>query len=243
MQDRLIFQPEDLERNYEYQFDFPYQEYFIPMPDGVELNALYFKTEEPAQGLILYFHGNADNLKRWGNYAGDLLPYGYDVLMIDYRGYGKSTGIPKESDLYADAKAVWTWAKEKIPHSRLVLYGRSLGSAVASKLATTVNPDLLILETPFDELKSLIFPPVKPLFYFFPKRNIFSNKDNLVHVRCEVLILHGTEDWVVPLSSALGLKPFLKRSDEFIIIKDGGHANLNQYPAFHEALKKFLRRN
>lgn len=243
MQDKFIFQPETLAKDYPFNFSTPYTEYFIPMSDGVELNALYFETEEPALGLILYFHGNADNLQRWGNYANDLLPYGYDVLMIDYRSYGKSAGTPKESVLYSDAESVLAWAKERISYQRLVIYGRSLGSAVASKLAATTNPDLLILETPFDELQSLVFPPVKPLTFFLPKRNKFSNKENLAMVRCPVLILHGTEDWVVPLSSALGLRPLLKPGDEFIIIEDGAHADLNQYPAFHEALKKFLSRN
>jgi len=136
-----------------FQFDQPFEEYFIKTPDGETLNALLFKSPNTPKGFILYFHGNAGNLQRWGNYAIDFTELDYDILMVEYRGYGKSTGTPSEVDFYADAQVVLDWAKANIPFSRLIIYGRSLGSGVATQLAIKNSPDLLILETPFNELK------------------------------------------------------------------------------------------
>lgn len=239
-QDKLIFQPDQLEKNYVFEFDQPFEEFFIPMHDGVEVNVLLFRTQQPRKGLIIYFHGNADNLQRWGESAADLLPFGYDVLMMDYRGYGKSMGKPSEQILYRDAQTLLNWAKENLHYDRLVIYGRSLGSTVASNLAGSTNSYGLILETPFDEIRSLVYPPFKPLLIFFPDRHRFSNKEHLTRVTCRVLVLQGTHDWVVPLSSAIQLKPFLKEDDEFVIIDGGDHKNLREYPEYLSALKKML---
>lgn len=211
------------------------------MHDGVTVNVLLFKTPEPKKGLILYFHGNADNLQRWGQNSADLTPFGYDVLMMEYRGYGKSEGKPGEQEFYKDAQSILEWSKNNLEYNRLIIYGRSLGSAVASNLAITANPEWLILETPFDKIRSLVYPPFKPLLIFFPDRNQFSNTDHLARVSCNVLILQGTDDWVVPIASASRLKPLLKDEDNFVIIEGGGHKNLREYVAYLQALEKVLR--
>src|SRR6185295_5988752 len=93
------------------------------------------------------------NLQRWGNYAEDMTQLGYEVVMMDYRGYGKSTGSPTEQFLYEDAALLYQWAVAKTGPVRIIIYGRSLGTPIASNLAASVQPEILILETPFDELK------------------------------------------------------------------------------------------
>ncbi len=240
LQDKIIFQPDRLPLDYSFTFHQPYREYFIPTHDGENLNALLFNATQPSKGLILYFHGNADNLQRWGEYAVDFTNLGYDVLMPEYRGFGKSTGTPSEENLYADASLLLRWAQTNVPHSRLIIYGRSLGSAVASHLATEVTPALLILETPFDEIKGVVYPPFRPFLYFLPTRHTFSNKQNLLRVKSRKAIIHGTDDWVVPLSSALKLKPQLGPKDQFVIIEEGGHKNLCDYDLYHATLKEVL---
>ncbi len=239
-QEKIIFQRKSLPEKFAFKFEQEFEEHFIETVDGASLNALLFKASASSKGLILYFHGNADNLERWGQYAVDFTQLGYDVLMMDYRGYGKSTGTPSESNLYKDAQVVLAWAKEKIPFTRLVIYGRSLGSAVASNLSTVANPNLLILETPFDELRGTIYGPLEPLLFFIPFRHEFSNKSFLPEVHCRKVIIHGTEDWVVPLSSALKLKPLLKEGDQFVIIEGGGHRNLRDFESFQKTLADAL---
>jgi fermentation-respiration switch protein FrsA (DUF1100 family) len=239
-QDKIIFQRDALARDYRFNFEEHHAEYSIRTPDGETLDALFFKTPQTSKGLILYFHGNADNLQRWGEYAVDFTSLGYDVIMFDYRGYGKSSGTPTEANLYQDAHLVLKWSQDHFHYQRLILYGRSLGSAVASHLAKEVKPDLLVLETPFDELAGTMSVAVKPLLYFFPLRHRFPNSEFLPGVSCRKVIIHGTNDWVVPLSSAEKLKPFLGEGDKFVIIDGGGHRNLRDFPAYHEKLKEIL---
>lgn len=238
--EKFIFQPKMLAAEHLFQFDQPFEEYFIKTPDGETLNALLFKSPNTPKGFILYFHGNAGNLQRWGNYAIDFTELDYDILMVEYRGYGKSTGTPSEVDFYADAQVVLDWAKANIPFSRLIIYGRSLGSGVATQLAIKNSPDLLILETPFNELKGAINTPLQPLLSLFPARYHFPNDKNIPLLKCKKVIFHGTLDWVVPLSSALKLKPLLSQEDRFFIIEGGGHRNLNKFKEFREGLAEVL---
>ena len=111
---------------------------------------------------------------------------------------------------------------------------------ITMKWATVYNPDLLILETPFDELSGAVYPIIRPVLQFLPERYYFSNKASLTNVTCRTVILHGTNDWIVPLSSALRLKPVLKADDKFVIIKGGGHRNLRDFKEFHTALGEAL---
>lgn len=245
LQDLLIFQTIKLDPGYSFVFDHPFEEHFITVPgssasEAERLNALWFKTELPARGLLLYFHGNRGNLQRWGAFASDFTRHGYDVLMIDYRGYGKSSGNPSEEVLYADAERVLAWAKSRSAFSKLVIYGRSLGSAVASNLAAKVQPNLLILETPFDQLLGVVAPFWQPVARMFPLRSVFPNNTHLANVKSKRVIFHGTKDRIVPLRSALKLKPLLGPNDEFIIIPDGGHRNLRSFEAYRSKIAALL---
>ena len=231
-QDELVFQGVPLRPDYQFQFNQPFEEYFIPVTDRDSIHAILFRTDSTAKGLIVYFHGNADNLQRWGEYAIDFTSIGYDVLMTDYRGYGKSSGVPGEEEFYQDSETVLRWAQENIPHFKLVIYGRSLGTAVACHLATKSRPALVILETPFDELRSAL--------YGFPSRYRFYNRDLLPNIATQVVILHGTRDLVVPLNSARKLKPLLKPGDLFVIVEGAGHGKLREFDLYHSTLASVL---
>lgn len=237
-QDRLIFQSKKLNKDFSFSFEIPYEEYFIEAGDNILLNALWFKPTTKAKGIVIYFHGNADNLQRWGNYAVDFTKSGYEVVMVDYRGYGKSNGTPSEEVLYSDAKIIWNWVKTRTTQKRFILYGRSLGSPIATRLAAGVSPDLLILETPFDELRNAMLSKI--FFSLVPPRHRFPTKIFLAKATCRKVIFHGTDDWVVPLSSAENLKPLLSTNDEFIVIKDGGHRNLRAFSTYQDQLERVL---
>ena len=233
---KFIFQAKELDESYEFQFEEPFLEFFLDTPGGEKLNALLFKTANNPKGLILYFHGNADNLQRWGTYAIDFTALGYDVLMVDYQGYGKSTGTPSEQALYSDADFIWDWSQKNFNYDKYVLYGRSLGSAVASYLAKGKDPSLLILETPFN----IITQDIPKVLLPFSLENMFSNETHLSSVTSDIVIIHGDKDRLTKLSSAKKLEPLLKPSDEFVVIRGGRHKNLRKFSEFHETLARIL---
>ncbi len=239
-QDRFIFQASTLPNDHVFHFDRPFEEHFIESENGIKINALWFKTTNEPKGLILYFHGNAGNLQGWGAAAGYFTDLEHEVLMVDYRGYGKSEGKPGEKVLYHDARVVWSWLQTQPHPEQVILYGRSLGSAVASYLATEVQPELLILETPIDELKGAVPRLVRPVLKIFPLNHEFPTYKHLQKVTSRKILFHGTEDLIVPISSAEKLKSVLKDGDEFIIIEGAGHYDIGEYDAYRDRIRALL---
>ena len=236
-QDRVIFQADKLAADYQFEFEQEFTEVTITPRIGYHINSLIFSINNAKlKGTVIYFHGNADNMQRWGAYAEDFTSLGYAVLMIDYSGYGKTQGEPSEEKLFQDAEDTWTWAQHHLPSKEFVIYGRSLGTAVASQLAVKHQPKQLILETPFYEL---IQTHLKFLFPFGIKYQ-FANYKYLPEVKCPILIIHGTKDRIVSYKSAIKLKPLLKPDDAFITIEEGGHKDLRNFEAYHEVLAKVL---
>ena len=103
MQEKLMFFPTVLSQNYKYQFNHSFEELFLRTDETTIINAIHFKVEKP-KGVILYFHGNAGDLSRWGTITEYFVEKNYDVLVMDYRTYGKSTGVLSEKVLYSDAQ-------------------------------------------------------------------------------------------------------------------------------------------
>ena len=129
-QENMIFYPEALPPDFQYSFPARFDEVTISV-DGAVINALHFKTDTP-KGAIVYFHGNAGNLSGWGEVALDFTRLGYDVLIPDYRGYGKSTGkIYSEKMLHRDAAVAYDYLKGRYQEDQIVIYGRSIGTGIA----------------------------------------------------------------------------------------------------------------
>ncbi len=236
-QDAIIFQGKKLEENYIFDFDQPFVEIEIKSSNGSSINALIFNPVEPEpKGTILYFHGNADNMQRWGRYAVDFTQLGYQVVMIDYSGFGKSRGSPSEDVLYQNAEDVWTWAQHHLKEKNFIIYGRSLGTAVAAHLASQHKASQLILETPFYELAQDRYKP----FFLFGLKHEFPNYKYLPQIDYPITIIQGTNDWVVSLASAQKLIPLLKPTDNFFVIEGGRHKNLREFDEYHKILEKIL---
>lgn len=242
-QTQVNYLPNELRHDYRFAFNQPYEEEFIVASDGASLNVLFFpqtKELEKPRGLILYFHGNADNLQRWGQYAIDMTKHGYDVAMLEYRSFGKSTGALSEEALYDDAFVFYQWAIKKYPHRKIIIYGRSLGSAIAANLCTKITPDLLILETLFNNFRGAISKALRPFVFPFPFRTKFPNDEFIPLISCPIVIFQGNRDRITPIASSRKLIPFLKDQDRFILIPKGGHKNLRKFEIFQKKLKEVL---
>lgn len=148
LQEKFIFKPEKLKQDFKFKYDIPFSEYFFDVEPGVRINGLHFYREKPA-GLILYFHGNTRSIKGWAKYARDFYRYNYDVVLVDYRGFGKSTGKRSEKEMLNDMQFVYDRLLEKYPEHHIIVYGRSIGSGFATKLASDNKPRYLILDAPY----------------------------------------------------------------------------------------------
>lgn len=241
-QERFIFLPTQLPQEYAYSFTTPFEELFLEMRDGAKLNALHFKAENP-KGIILYFHGNAGDLSRWGEITQVFTKYNYDVLVMDYRTYGKSSGKLSEENLYNDAQLFYDYVKGSFRESEIILYGRSLGGAFATRLAAENKPNLLILESPFYNLKSVAKSrfPIVPVDLLI--RYHFENNKYIQKVDTKTVIFHGTNDNVVPYKSGKKLYATAnpKNGKHFVSIPEGGHNDLSRFDVYWKSLESFLK--
>ncbi len=240
LQEKLIFLPSKLDIDYQYTFEQPFEELFLTAEDGSKLNALHFKTDAP-QGIIVYFHGNAGDLSRWGNITQYFATKNWDVLVMDYRSYGKSSGELSEKAFYADAQLFYDYAKATFDEKKIIIYGRSLGCAMATKVAAENHPLKLILETPFYNLADI----AKKRFPFLPVESLleyrFENNKNIKEVGCPITIFQGTEDDVVPYDSAKKLYVQIEKDKkEFITIPNGNHNNLVEFKEYHQKIDSLL---
>jgi pimeloyl-ACP methyl ester carboxylesterase len=239
-QEKLIFQTEKLSAKYKFSFKNSFEEITYKTEDGHSLNALLFKVKD-SKGIIYYHHGNAGTLETWGQKASDFLEKGYDFLVYDYRGYGKSTGkIKSEKMLYADATLIYKELLYDYKERDIIVYGTSLGTGIASFVAQENHPSKLILETPYFN-----FYKVAKFHYPYLPNTILLNyqfKTNkyLPKVKGDVHLVHGTEDETVPYRSSLLLEE-LSDNITLLTIKEGSHNNLNTFKEYHVWLEGILK--
>jgi len=237
IQEKIIFFPTKLPKDYKYPFDIPFEEVTLDS-DGEDINSILF-TKPDSKGVVLYLHGNAGNLSSWAYVYEDFQYAPYDVWIIDYRGYGKSTGsIQSEADLHADAEALYQAALERYEGKEFIIYGRSIGSGVAAKLAKTHPPKILLLETPYYNFPDL----VKSIYPFLPKfllRYQLSTDQYIANTEYPVYLFHGTKDELIPYTSSLRLA---EPSDKITLhtLEDAGHNNISDFPIFRERLLSIL---
>lgn len=239
-QERLIFFPDTVDPAYRYRLATPFEEVYVDVDDGVRLHGLLLKAVRP-RGVIVYFHGNGGNVRDWGQVGEDLTRYDHDVLVVDYRGYGKSGGkIQSQEQLLADAEAVYAYARARYEETDIVLYGRSLGSGPAIRLAAGHPVKKLILETPFLSLRSIAresYPWVPAFLLKYP----FPNEAWAPQVKCPVLIVHGTLDEVVPFASGEALRARFQAPVTFVPVEGAHHNNLLAYARYRDAISAFLK--
>lgn len=240
LQDYFIFRPRRLKPSYRYAFAAEPEEMDFDAPHGGRLNALWFRVGQNRRGVVLYFHGNTGNLARWGHFHYYFTQLGFDFFVYDYRGYGKSRGKRTEHLMYEDAKLAYQQVRQRYPGEEIVVMGRSLGSTFATRVAAEAKVKALILETPFASMKELFYNyyPFLPRVFMFKYR--FFNEKHLARVQCPVYIFQGTDDWVVPYSSAAKLEKSLKPQDEFITVPGGGHNNLLFYDIYNLKMQEIL---
>ena len=239
----ILLHPQKLAKDYIYEFKGA-EEFYIEANPTVNLNALIFRTKDTvSKGVVMYLHGNSDNLVRWGKHAEEFNKRGYDVIMYDYRGFGKSDGRLDEKNLLEDAQLVLVDIGRRYPLRNIIIYGRSLGSGVATKLASENLVKMLILETPYYSITDLAWSQL-PLF---PYKRVsefdIPTYEWIPKVKCPIHIFHGTDDRIVPYSQSIKLVEVLKKKPNDILttLEGGHHRDLDHFKEYQNVMDKLLK--
>jgi len=239
-QETLIFPAIPLPADHRYAFDVPHEEFRIPV-DGATLDAVLFRQPDP-RGLVFFLHGNRGNLGTWTSGLDLYRRTGYDLFIVDYRGYGRSSGrIESEAQLHADVRAAFDAVAPRYTGKPVVIYGRSLGTGLAVRLARDVTPRLLVLVSPYTSLveAGLRRYPFVPAFLMkYPIRT-----DAMIgEVKSPVLLLHGTDDRLIPPADSVALRRLVRSPVELVLVDGAGHADIQGDPRTLDVLADRLAR-
>ena len=192
--------------------------------DGETLHGWFVPAAMDTERTVLIFHGNAGNISHRLDTLQVWHRLGFNSLIIDYRGYGNSSGEPSEEGLYTDARTAWHYLVNErgIPSKHITVFGRSLGGSVAAKLATEVEPAALIVESAFTSVPDA----AADIYWWLPVRWLsrfeFATKDYVQQVRCPVLVVHSRDDEIIPFSHGRAIFDAAPEPKQFLELR-GGH--------------------
>ena len=240
-QDKILFHPESLAADHPFNFQTSFKEINLSVNAEKNLSIVQFTVPDPVcKGVVLYFHGNRKNIERYASYAKNFTKNNYEVWMIDYPGFGKSTGKRSEQIMYKDASTLYQMARSRFSKDSIIIYGKSLGTGVAAQLASVKDCKRLILETPYYSIDALmghyafIYPVSRMTKYYLPVYRYFEK------IEAPITLFHGTNDEVIPYNHSIKLSKE-KPGVQLITIEKGKHNNLNNSPFFHQQLDSLLQ--
>jgi len=240
-QEKLIFFPQKLDKDYQFSFPPPFEEVYFSAKDEKKLHGLLFKSDS-TKGLIFYLHGNAGSAEAWGIVGETYTRLNYDLFLLDYRGYGKSEGtIESEEQLFQDVQSAYDEMKKNYSEDKIIVLGYSIGTGPASKLASTNHAKMLILQAPYYSLTDVMqhaFPIVPP---FLLKYKLDSYK-YIPACKMPIVLFHGNLDEVIPYSQSIKLKPLLKGSDSLFILNGIGHNGMTFDGEYVAILERVLNK-
>lgn len=241
LQENILLHPKSLSQDYKFHFEQPFEEITIPFSKTDTVSMVrFYPSDSVRRGVVLYFHGNKQNVEHYAAFAPMFTSKGYEVWMPDYPGFGKSTGVLTEKKLYSIAFEIQKMAALSYGQDSIIVYGKSLGTAIAAYTGSIRPFKMLILETPYYSIPSLF----GSYAFMYPAAVMSKFKlptyEFLPDVKSPVIIFHGTGDWVVPYRSGVKLKKHLKSSDKFIKIPEGSHNNLSQSPIYQRSMDSLL---
>lgn len=233
-QDEAIFQGSTLPADHQFGFDIPFEERTISV-EGAELSGIRFTQEEPL-GLIFFLHGNGGNIESWSSGADFYQRVNYDMFMFDYRGYGKSTGsVSSQAQLHDDVQRAWDSVAPLYGGKPIVIYGRSLGAALAAELATHVDAEKVILVSPFKSMVAMAkaqYPLLPSSLVRYPLKT----SEIIGNIQSPVILVHGDRDRLIPLAHSESLLKLANAQSKLLVIAGAGHNDIHQFKSYLEGL-------
>ena len=240
-QEKMIFAPEKLSALHSFHFNADFQEMNIQTSDSESLNGLLFKADS-SKGLIFYLHGNGGCVDSWGEISKVYTDLHYDLFMLDYRGYGKSSGeISSQEQLFSDVQLAYDKLKLVYPENKIIILGYSIGTGLATKLASENEPKHLILQAPYYSLTDMMKDryPIIPTFLLKYK---LATDEFIRKCKMPITIFHGDKDEVISHKSSFRLKELMKPTDELIILRGAGHNGMSDNTEYLKILKLLLEK-
>jgi len=241
LQGKFLFHPKKLPADYIFSFQQPFKEINLPVSSEKNISIIQFTVPDSLRkGVVLYFHGNRRNIERYASYAVNFTRNKYEVWMIDYPGFGKTTGKRTEETMYADAAMIYKMARSKFSKEHIIIYGKSLGTGVATQLASVSDCKRVLLETPYYSIDALL----KHYAFIYPvslmSKFHFPSNQYIKKIESPVTLFHGTKDEVIPYKQAVRLA---KENPGVLLvtIESGRHNNLNDSPVFQQQLNSILQ--
>lgn len=196
--------------------------------DGLDVSGWYWPSQEGFP-TIIYFHGNAGHHATRNIWVDRYIAAGYGVVLAGYRGYGGNPGNPSEQGFYNDARAYIDWFQSH-HGDRFILFGESIGSGVATQMATEYREQALILQAPFQSAMAIAqeqysFLPVSLLM-----KDKFMNSEKIAYIGSDLLIIHGDQDMIIPYEHGKTLYELALEPKQLIKIDGAGHNNLHNFP-------------
>lgn len=240
-QEKFFFNGKKLDSDYVFKFQETFDELKINVTEGVDLSGLLFYADKP-KGVVLYLHGNAGAISDWGKRAHLFLDNNYDVLFVDYRGYGKSQGVySKNNQLYNDVQKVYDFVKSRYKEEDIVVLGFSLGSGLAAYLASENKPKKLILNAPYYSWKTLVAEEIAPPIPKYLIKYDIATYQFMDNVECPVQIFHGSRDYLIePETNSVKLRDLYPNKIKLTFIEDASHNNIHITKEYYELLKMTL---
>jgi alpha-beta hydrolase superfamily lysophospholipase len=239
LQERLLFFPEQLPATYHFPFPGRFEERWTTLADGTRLHGLLFHAAQ-AKGLLFYLHGNGGTVASWGYVAPLYTALGYDVFLLDYRGYGKSGGhITSQQQLLSDVQTVYAQVSAAYAQQQTVILGYSLGTGLAAWLAAQHQPKLLVLQAPYYSMRDLA-AHTYPLVPSFLVRYPLPTNEFMQQVKAPVVLFHGEQDAVIYPASSRKLLQLLKPTDRLIVLPDAGHNDITDDVGYQQAIAALL---
>jgi fermentation-respiration switch protein FrsA (DUF1100 family) len=209
------------------------EDVWLTASGGTRMHGWFVRAaREPSEATVIYMHGNGGNLSYLDWMAESLADRGFDVLLFDYRGYGRSEGsISDERGIYEDADAAYEYVSNTrgVPAEKIVLYGQSLGTTAAVDVATRKPCGAIILESGLSSASDMAetILPWLPSFTHSLTKNRFDSVRKLPSVRCPVLVTHGDRDEIIPVEQGRKLHAAAPEPKRLIIVRGAGHNNLS----------------
>lgn len=236
-QTTLLFEPEKLRPDYAFDLPNCMTEVFISVDKGIELNGLFFGKYTDAP-LMIYFQGNAKNLRNFLDNHAMVLDWGYNLLVCDYRGFGKSGGeILSEEQLYGDAEKVYGLALTLgFTPENIILYGYSMGAAMVAHLASCRQAMAVVMESGYSSINEMEFAAgLCPDF-------LLDNVAKAKRISMPALVIHGINDEIITPDHADRIFSNLASKTKQLFILDGGHGDLKAKPRYPGMINDFIHK-